>query len=188
MAMDSLRAFIALELPDGLRHELSLHAKRFSGLDKHGQVRWLPPENYHLTLAFLGNITPGTVARLSVLLESLHQHPPAFLQFRELSPFPFSKTPKVAAALLERSDRLAALQEKAAQLCRSAGVVLERRRFEPHVTLGRVGRKHKSLRLPPISVFLSGLAETVVLYESELSRQGAIYTPLTEVRLEGNES
>lgn len=185
--MDTLRAFIALELPDRLRHELSLHAKRFSGLDKHYRMRWLPPENYHLTLAFLGNITPGTVSRLSVLLNSLQQHPPVFLQFRELSSFPFSKTPKVAAALLERSSELAALQEKVVRVCRSAGVVLERRRFEPHVTMGRMRRSRKPLNLPPISILLSGKAEVVVLYESELTRHGAVYTPLSEVKLEDDE-
>ena len=185
--MDTLRAFIALELPDGLRHELSLHAKRFSGLDKHRQIRWLPPENYHFTLAFLGNVTSGMVARLSLLMEALDQRSPVPLQFRELSPFPFSKSPKVVAALLERGPALIALQEKVAQISRSAGIPLERRRFEPHVTVGRMGRTRKPLRLPPLPIFLSGNAETVVLYESELTRQGAAYTPLMEVQLEGDE-
>ncbi|SVB45419.1 uncharacterized protein METZ01_LOCUS198273, partial [marine metagenome] len=51
-----IRTFIALELPPSLRHELSGQAKLLAGQDKRQHIRWLPSENYHLTLAFLGDV------------------------------------------------------------------------------------------------------------------------------------
>ena len=51
-----IRSFISLDLPLSLRHELSGNAKLIAGQDKRQKIRWLPPENYHLTLVFSGDV------------------------------------------------------------------------------------------------------------------------------------
>ena len=51
-----IRTFLALELPQTVRNKLYSHVELISGHDKLQQIRWLPKENYHLTLAFLGNV------------------------------------------------------------------------------------------------------------------------------------
>ena len=51
-----IRTFLALELPQTVRDKLYEHAELISGHDKLQQTRWLPKENYHLTMSFLGNV------------------------------------------------------------------------------------------------------------------------------------
>ena len=51
-----IRTFLALELTQTVRKKLSAHVELISGHDKLQQIRWLPKENYHLTLAFLGKV------------------------------------------------------------------------------------------------------------------------------------
>ena len=64
-----IRTFIALELPPSLRHELSGQAKLLAGQDKRQHIRWLPSENYHLTLAFLGDVDSPSLSSLQFALE-----------------------------------------------------------------------------------------------------------------------
>ena len=64
-----IRSFISLDLPLSLRHELSGHAKLIAGQDKRQKIRWLPPENYHLTLVFLGEVESTILSGLKFSLE-----------------------------------------------------------------------------------------------------------------------
>ena len=64
-----IRSFISLDLPLSLRHELSGHAKLIAEQDKRQKIRWLPPENYHLTLVFLGEIESAILSGLQFSLE-----------------------------------------------------------------------------------------------------------------------
>ena len=64
-----IRSFISLDLPLSLRHELSGHAKLIAGQDKRQKIRWLPPENYHLTLVFSGDVESAILSSLQFELE-----------------------------------------------------------------------------------------------------------------------
>ena len=64
-----IRSFISLDLPLSLKHELSGYAKLIAGQDKRQKIRWLPPENYHLTLIFLGEIESAILSGLQFALE-----------------------------------------------------------------------------------------------------------------------
>ena len=64
-----IRNFLALELPQTVRNKLSVHAELISGHDKLQQIRWLPRENYHLTLAFMGNVDYALVSSIQLKLE-----------------------------------------------------------------------------------------------------------------------
>ena len=129
-----IRAFLALELPQTVRNKLSAHAELISGHDNMQQIRWLPKENYHLTLAFLGNVEYVLISSLQLKLEqNLSSNKAVPFRFSEITPFPFSGTPKIAAAMLEHSDELMQLQHNTAKCVRVFGISLERRRFKPHV-------------------------------------------------------
>ena len=64
-----IRSFISLDLPLSLRHELSGHARLIAGQDKRQKIRWLPSENYHLTLVFSGDIESVKISALQLALE-----------------------------------------------------------------------------------------------------------------------
>ena len=105
-------------------------------------------------------------------------------KFSEIASFPFSGTPKIAAAMLENSEELMQLQHNIAKCVRALGKSLERRRFTPHVTLGRLkSRSQKSLAFRPKQIFLGGVSEKVVIFKSELASKGVVYTSLEEISL-----
>ena len=133
-----IRSFISLDLPLSLRHELSGHAKLIAGQDKRQKIRWLPPENYHLTLVFLGEIESAILSGLQFALERKLESTKAVpLTISTITPFPFSR-PRIAAALVVHTAALLRLQSDVANCVRKYGITLERRRFVPHVTLGRL--------------------------------------------------
>ncbi|MDP7622208.1 MAG: RNA 2',3'-cyclic phosphodiesterase [SAR324 cluster bacterium] len=180
-----IRAFLALELPQTVRNKLSAHVELISGHDKLQQFRWVPKQNYHLTLVFLGNVEYVLISSLQLKLEqNLSSNKAVPFRFSEITPFPFSGTPKIAAAMLERSEELMQLQHNTANCVRGFGISLERRRFTPHVTLGRLKfRSRKSLAFQPQQIYLDGVSEKVVIFQSELTPKGAVYTPLGEISL-----
>jgi len=180
-----IRTFLAFELPQTVRNKLSAHAELISGHDKLQQIRWLPKENYHLTLAFLGNVDYVLISSLQLKLEQIMSSKQAVsFRFSEITPFPFSGTPRIAAATLEFSDVLMQLQHHTVKCVRAFGISLERRRFTPHVTLGRLkSRSRKSIAFHPQQIFLEGVSEKVVILQSELTPKGAVYTSLGEVLL-----
>ena len=180
-----IRTFLALELPQTVRNKLSAHAELISGHDKLQQIRWLPNENYHLTLSFLGNVEYVLISSLQLKLEQILSSKQAVpFRFSEITPFPFSGTPKIAAAMLENSEELMQLQHNTAKCVRGSGISLERRRFTPHVTLGRLKyRSRKSLAFQPQQILLEGVSEKVVIFQSGLASKGAVYTSLGEIYL-----
>ena len=181
-----IRTFLALELPQTVRNKLLADADELiSEHDNLNQIRWLSKENYHLTLAFLGEVEYVLISSLKLKLEqNLSSNKAVPFRFSEITPFPFSGMPKISAAMLESSEELMQLQHSVANCVRTYGISLERRRFTPHVTLGRLkSRIRKSLAFQPQQIFLECVSEKVVIFQSELTPKGAVYTSLGDVSL-----
>ena len=180
-----IRTFLALELPKTVRNKLSEYAELVSGYNNLQQIRWLPKENYHLTLTFLGNVEYFLISSLQLKLDqNLKSCKDILIKFSEITLFPFSGTPKIAAAMVEHSEELLFLQQKIAKCVRSLGLSVERRRFRPHVTLGRLkSRSRKHIVFQPQQIILEGFSEKVVILQTELTPKGALYTSLGEITL-----
>ena len=179
-----IRSFISLDLPLSLRHELSGHAKLIAGQDKRQKIRWLPPENYHLTLVFLGEIESAILSGLQFALERKLESTKAVpLTISAITPFPFSR-PRIAAALVENTAELLRLQTDVANCVRKYGITLERRRFVSHVTLGRLKQgAGKTVDFQARIILLSGIADSVIMFQSELTPDRAIHKALAEIPL-----
>ena len=178
-----IRTFLALELPQTVRNKLSVHTELISGHDKLQQIHWLPKENYHLTLAFMGNVDYALISSLQLKLEqNLSSNKAVPFRFSEITPFPISGAPKIVAVMLRHSEELMQLQYNTAKYVRGFGIPLEHRRFTPHVTLGRLkSRSRNSIAFQPQQIFLEGVSEKLVILQSELAPKGAIYTSLGEI-------
>ena len=179
-----IRSFISLDLPLSLRHELSGHAKLIAGQDKRQQIRLLPPRNYHLTLVFLGEVESAILSGLQFALEQkLEAAESVPLTISAITPFPFS-CPRIAAALVEHSTELLWLHSDVANCVRKYVITPERRRFVPHVTLGRLKqRAGKTVDFKVRNLLLFGFADSVTLFQSELTPDGAIHTALGGIPL-----
>ena len=171
-----MRLFIALDLPAATRAELAAWADRAAP----PAVRRVPAENLHVTLAFLGSRSGDEAAAARALLPALAR-PLGELRVTGALWLP-PRRPGVLSVALAADETLAALHDElVAALAEAIGFVPERRRFRPHVTVGRVARDARIDTRPalqPPAPQLTFPARAVVLYRSRTSPQGARYERL----------
>ena len=182
-----MRLFVALELPEEPRRAAAevIRQLRRSGAD----LKWVAPENLHLTLKFLGETDPGRWEAITTRLEAAcAPRPPLALALSGAGAFPGVGRPQVV--WLGLGGQVEGLQDLAASLEASLadlGFAPEARAFRPHLTLGRA-RRGRGLAAPsrPLALALAGLADwrgpefvgqRVSLMESTLTPAGPIYRP-----------
>lgn len=186
--MNQLRAFIAIDLPQPIQEAIEKQTSRLRQAAGDGLVRWIPPQNIHLTLKFLGNIAASHMDFLKQLLhQTADSHQPFDMQIGGIGSFPNSKLPRVLWAGVHAPADLASLQKTIETGAARLGYEKEARPFSPHLTLGRVRQGIDSRDLQKISAALNGIqignigsarVDAVHLYKSELRPEGSLYTKL----------
>ncbi len=136
--MGLLRAFIAVEIPLEIRQTIQRETSGFrKGMDSF--IRWVPMENMHLTLKFLGDISPASVEMLTQMMRAEAESCPIFdIRLTSLGSFPNPKRPRVIYIGIRAAAELEALQHGIESASRRLGYESEDRSFSPHLTLGRV--------------------------------------------------
>lgn len=184
------RTFIAIEAIDAVQ------AAALSAIDllrdASANVKWVEPDNLHWTLQFLGDLTDRDMADVCVRVpRAVAAHHAFELTASGLNAFPsVRKARTIWLGATTGADRLAALHRSIDEALTPLGFRGEGRGFTPHVTLGRVGRTGTAG--PQLVAQLAALAEydggsmevaEVVVYASELTRDGPAYTPLARAPL-----
>ena len=126
-----IRLFVALELPEHARARLALLGGGIPG------ARWIPSENLHLTLRFIGEVDEGRMEDIDAALQSVEA--PRFEMF--LEGVGFFGRPKAARSVhagIARNPALAHLRDKIESALVRAGFEPEERKFSAHVTLARL--------------------------------------------------
>ena len=190
---ESIRTFIAVELSEQAkaRIEQAIDSMKSQGLSG---VRWVKPEGMHLTLKFLGEITPPMVDKVTqALKEACQRVKPFNLALSHTGAFPNLERPRVLwVGLTGDLEPLHELQGRIEARMQRLGFFSENRRFSPHVTLGRVrdgtrpGDRYRigeALGRVAVEDVPSWQVETVNLMRSTLTPAGAIYTPLAKISL-----
>jgi len=181
---DTIRAFIAIKLPEKITVSIS---KIQEGLRSYGfKVKWVRPENIHLTLKFLGNIDRADTEKVgSAISESVKTYAPLSLIAKGIGVFPNIKRPRIVwTGVAEQRNRLAGLQRHLDDHLESIGFQREKRPFKGHLTIGRVKQRIDSNRLmeamKECAKFESEafIINEIVLFKSELNPTGAVYTQL----------
>ena len=134
-----MRMFVALSIPS--KEKKKIH--RAAGPLREGDlpVRWVEPENYHITLKFLGDVQIDRVDPLSKALEDIAGSNVAFeAQVRGFGAFPTIRRPNVLWLGVTPSAALRCLKHDLERGLVECGFEQEPRGFHPHLTLGRVGR------------------------------------------------
>lgn len=185
--MSLLRAFIAVEIPAGIRQ--SVCNATASLRQKIGSlVRWVPVENMHLTLKFLGDVSPSTVDLLSQMLSAEADLFQCFdLRLSGIGSFPNPKRPRVIYIGIQAPAVLETLQRGIDSASRRLGYESEERAFSPHLTIGRVKQNvtasdqqmiRRALEETEIDVLGTARVDSVHLYKSDLKPSGSVYTRL----------
>jgi len=183
-----LRAFVAIELPEDLKEHIYSRTRSLREVAR--SVKWVPAENLHITLKFLGSTEAKLLPAIEEALRTAAAGHGAFeMAFAGAGAFPGVQRPRVVWAGVEVPEGLAGLQRDVESALVPLGFEPEDRPFSPHLTLGRVkqplrggvlGREIGALEGESFGSFR---VEGVSLMKSTLSPAGARYERLFSVPL-----
>jgi 2'-5' RNA ligase len=180
-----LRAFVAVELDDACRCALQAAIEKLRPVA--GGIRWVKPGSLHLTLKFIGDLAEADLPRAVECLQQVAASAcPFTMSASGLSGFPPRGIPRVVhVGLQEPTGVLGALQQAVERgLAEALGIAPEKRRFVPHITLGRTKDRRRCPRMDEIEEALESQdfgevrVDSFVLMRSDLRPDGAVYTVL----------
>lgn len=174
-----MRAFIALEPSEGFVEDVAAMA-RVLGAAVEG--RFVPRQNYHVTLAFLGDVDEAQARGAMDAMDEACASAPAI----PLRPDGLGKFGRASDATLwlglAPDPALMGLADRLREALDARGIPFDGKPFLPHITLARRARLPKGM-LPELAFPLPCGAARATLFKSALSRDGAQYKPLYEIEL-----
>jgi len=181
-----MRIFIAVELPDSVREKLAeLQEKLKVTEDK---VRWVKPSLIHLTMKFLGEVKEKELEKAIQITGNIATRFSVFkIKIGKIGMFPSSSPRVIWAGVNEGKDILEALAEELERGLSKEGFARERKKWTPHLTLGRVKilKEREKLKNLILSYEEAEGGEARVrelsVIQSYLTREGPIYTVLKRI-------
>ncbi len=171
-----MRLFVAVEVPQTARDAL---ARSIASLrEQHAALRWIPPANWHLTLAFLGDTPTARRHRARIALQAAA---------RRADPIELTIDGRLGrfadrvlwAAVVSSGGALPALAAGVRDALSAAGLTIDERPFRAHLTVARAGRGR---RIPRVPAWVDGpalpvrwTASTVALVSSQPTNAGSRY-------------
>ena len=151
-------------------------------------IRWIPPDNIHLTLCFLGNISDQDIPNIIQTLENFITFKYFKIKIESTGVFPSPNIPKILwIGIGKGADELASLQQHIEKALRKFKEINRKEKFMPHITIARIRRSRCKIDvLPFLNTVYSPIeldVNSICLYESLLLPEGAQYTVLTEFPL-----
>ena len=191
--MGKIRAFIAIELDEAMRRHMAEAQER---LRRAGRlpVRWARPDSAHVTLKFLGEVEPEAVSRIAgAVAQAAGAAKPFHVGFGAIGAFPSPRSARIMwLGLTGETAALSDLRDAVESFVTPLGFPAEARPFTPHVTLARLQDGARPVDLEAIRAgaeipreSVSQKITDVVLFRSDLSRGGPVYTPLCRFPLTG---
>jgi len=188
-----MRCFIAIDIPEEIRAELADLQKKLAGqVDiRKGDVKWVEPEGMHLTLKFLGEVPDNQIVEVCNVAKEVAGRYRAFdFAVREAGSFG-GRSARVLwiGAGLECPELLELQQDLEDELA-DAGWPKEGRQFSGHLTLCRIRNSKAGEKLGQVVEQYKDYdlgtvhAASITVYESQLTGQGPIYTPLGNFKLQ----
>jgi 2'-5' RNA ligase len=187
-----IRSFLAFELPPKIRETLSAVSRDARTLPL--SVRWVRIVNIHLTVVFMGSVQEDQIGSIAEAARHVcHGYAPFRIHLKGAGVFGSRRNPRVLWVGLEGDmDRMSVLRDDLQKNLAPFGIEEENRPFRPHLTLGRFRKgakadpslddlllKYQDLNGPEC------LVSELVLFKSDLSSSGAVYTSLGKWPLSG---
>lgn len=184
-----MRAFIALNLPR--KERARIHRASAQLRAEEVPVRWIDPENYHVTLKFLGDLHQERLSDVREVVERVAESTlPLRLSLGGFGAFPTARRPRVVWLGIAATAELRCLKQDLEWGLADAGFEAETRAFHPHLTLGRADARGGAGRFRGFDQIMAALdfegeatVRSLDVMRSHLSRNGARYSVLDSVRL-----
>jgi RNA 2',3'-cyclic 3'-phosphodiesterase len=181
-----MRAFLAFEVPRQVKdHVRNIAGKMARSVDG---VKWVREEGIHITLKFFGEIERERALQFRDALQHIAGQYSSFeASLLGVDAFPDRRRARVIVVKLEKGvDNLRSIFNDIEVSLSAMGIEREPRLFTPHLTLGRrkIPAPLLERAIPPVEKG-DFVLESLILFESVLTREGSIYTPLWELKLGG---
>lgn len=185
-----MRVFVAINLSQQEKARLEAAARPL--LESGFPVRWVATRNVHLTLKFLGEVAEDRLPDISAAVEDAAGDLEGFdMAVDGFGAFPSARRPQVVWAGIAANPRLSDLQRRLESALEALGFERERRRFHPHLTVGRARKGARPKEFAGFDELVGQLAyedtyraAAVDLMQSQLKPSGAVYSVLHSVPLE----
>ena len=151
-------------------------------------IKWIPPENIHLTLSFLGNISDKDIPNIVQSLENCITSKYFKIKIESTGVFPSANFPKILwIGIGKGADDLTSLQQDIEISVRKFKGIYRREKFMPHITIARIRRSRRKIDVLPFLNTVYSPTEldvnSICLYESKLFPEGAQYTLLNAFQI-----
>ena len=184
-----MRLFVGINFPKKQRAKMHRAARALR--DQELPVRWVDPDNFHVTLKFLGEVRREQVDDVTAAMERAASSTQPFqTEIGGFGAFPTVRRPRVIWLGVEACPELRCLKQDLEWALGDAGFPAETRSFHPHVTLGRAGDSGGAGAFRELDGAFSELAfedelkvHSVDLMRSHLSREGPRYSVVASARL-----
>lgn len=181
-----MRTFLAIDLPEAILISIRKNVFPLQSKLPDDQVRWVPADNMHITIKFLGESDPSDLLDIKKRVAACCREVPKFgITFGGLGAFPSLRRVRVLwIGARDHSQGSVSLHSCIESALEPLGFEKERRGLHLHVTWGRVRRGTKASALRHLGEELSSLevgdlgrmtVEQLTLYESKLLPAGAEY-------------
>ncbi|MDI6781253.1 MAG: RNA 2',3'-cyclic phosphodiesterase [bacterium] len=185
---ESVRTFIALLINDELKNRLKQIQEKLRLAN--ADVKWIAPEEMHLTLKFLGNTGISQIDDIfKAVSEVAGNFPPILISLSSVGAFPCVNCPQIIWVGIDEGKEIICeinhcLENKLAML----GFKKEKKRFNPHLTVGRVkglkGFTELTKRIVSVETPVERmLVSDIHIMKSQLTPQGAIHSVLERIAL-----
>jgi 2'-5' RNA ligase len=193
-----VRLFIATSLAPDIRHKIDSLLQKLSTSIGREQVKWVNVSGMHVTMKFLGETPADEVVLIRGSMDQIASlHSPIQITIENLGCYPNKRKPRVIwVGIREDSGALEALHSQLEQGMQELGFPKEKRRFHPHLTLGRVRRQITGAVLKDLADRIKRIPDPIIgqqyienlsLIKSEPKPNGPVYTHLHTSTLGGGE-
>lgn len=179
-----LRLFVAATLPAELHAYLAREVHQF----QHPSVRYVPEQNLHLTLYFIGNVEQEQLPAIRQTLQQVAARHQSFtLQLEQLEPGPKRRSPRLVWARFQESDSFAQLSRELTRLL--APKPPKEQKEIPHITIARFRKDKPAPKDLPVVIPEQQMLlpiDTISLWRSDLKSPHPVYSILETFPLSHN--
>jgi len=177
----STRLFLAIPLPWEIKQTIWNIQDQVKQQMPHSRVSWVEPEQFHITLHFLGDVFEDIEVELIRRLEEKEWVAPFGLKLAELTAFPNKKQPNVLCVKTNMHSGAFGLYKRTGDVVASLGLPIDERSWQPHITFGRVKVQSEVLKPELVEVLpLEFLVDRFVLMSSVTYKEGSRYEVMEE--------